>query len=65
MMTQKDRKIANQKVMIENREKLIEHQTKRIAKLEATLKQIKFIAESNHYNNAEAYLRKINELARG
>ena len=62
-MSSKDRKIANQNVMIKNRDKLIEHQTKRVAQLEATLKQIKAISSSNKYNHPEIYLRKINELA--
>ena len=64
MMTSKDRRIANQKVMIENRDKLIEHQENKIVKLEAIIRQVRTIASSNKYGNAEAYLRKINELIR-
>ena len=64
MMTKKDREIANQKAMISNRDKLIEYQTKRVAKLEATLKQISVLASSNNYGNPGAYLRKIKELVR-
>lgn len=64
-MNAKDRKIANQKAMISNRDKLIEYQTKRVAKLESILKQISILASSNKYNHPEAYLRKINELING
>ena len=64
MMSSKDRRIANQKVMIQNRDKLIKHQEDKIAKLEAVIRQIRTIASSNRYGNAEAYLRKINELIR-
>ena len=63
-MTKKDRKIANQKVMIQNRDKLIEYQTNKIAKTESILRQVSVIASSNNYGNPEAYLRKINELVR-
>lgn len=63
-MTRKDRKIANQKVMIDNRNKLIDYQTDKISQLEATIRQVRAIASSNNYGNPEAYLRKINELVR-
>ena len=62
-MNRKDRKIANQKVMIQNRDKLIDYQVKRISKLEAIIRQINVLASSNKYGNEKAYLRKINELA--
>ena len=64
MMTKKDREIANQKVKIANRDKFINYQTDKIAKLEATIRQISTIVSSNNYGNPEAYLRKINELIR-
>ena len=63
-MTKKDRKIANQKTMINNRDKLIEYQKNKIVKLETIIRQINIIASSNHYGNPEAFLRKINELVR-
>lgn len=63
-MNRKDRKIANQKVMIQNRDKLIDYQVKRISKLEAIIRQINVLASSNKYGNEKAYLRKINELVR-
>lgn len=62
MFTKKDRRLANQAVMIKNRNKLIEGQVKRIAELEARLRSIKAIAESNAYGKPEVYLRKIKEL---
>ena len=61
-MTQKDRKIANQKQMIENRDKLLKYQTEKVAKLEAIIRQVSAIASSNNYEHPEVYLRKINEL---
>lgn len=64
MMSSKDRRIANQKVMIQNRDKLIGRQEDKIVKLEAIIRQVRTIASSNRYGNAEAYLRKINELVR-
>ena len=63
-MTRKDRRIANQKKMIEHRDKLIKNQIDRLSELEAVLRQIRVLASSNKYGNAEAYLRKINELVR-
>ena len=63
-MTQKDRKIANQEAMIKNRDKLLKYQTERVAKLEATIRQISTIASSNKYGNERAYLSKINDLVR-
>lgn len=64
MMTRKDRKIANQKQMIENRDKLLKYQTERISKLEATIRQVSIVASSNKYGNERAYLGKINDLVR-
>lgn len=63
-MTRKDRRIANQKKMIEHRDKLIKNQIDRLSELEAVIRQISVLASSNKYGNAEAYLRKINELVR-
>lgn len=62
MMTQKDRLIANQKLMIGNRDKLIQLQQEKLVKAEAKLINIKAIASMNKYNNPEVYLRKIKEL---
>ena len=64
MFTKKDRQIANQKVMIKNRDKLIKGQEEKIAKLEATIMQIRAMASMNNYNHPEIYLRKIKELVR-
>ena len=64
MFTKKDRQIANQKVMIKNRDKLIKEQEEKIAKLEATLRAVRAMASMNDYNQPEIYLRKINELVR-
>lgn len=64
MFTKKDRRIANQKIMIKNRDKLIEKQSQRIANLEATIMQVRAMASMNNYNHPEIYLRKINELVR-
>ena len=64
MFTKKDRKIANQKVMIKNRDKLIKGQEEKIAKLEATIMQVRVMASMNNYNHPEIYLRKIKELVR-
>ena len=64
MFTKKDRQIANQKVMIKNRDKLIKEQEEKIAKLEATLRAVRAMASMNDYNHPEIYLRKINELVR-
>ena len=62
MFTKKDRQIANQKVMIKNRDKLIEKQSQRKANLEATIMQVRAMASMNNYNHPEVYLRKIKEL---
>lgn len=59
-MTAKNRKILNQQEKIENRDKLIKYQTERVARLEATLKQISDIASSNE----DTDMKKINELIR-
>lgn len=64
MMTRKDRKIANQEAMIKSRDKVIKYQEEKIAKLEAKLRQIKVIAESNSYGRPDIYLEKIKELVR-
>lgn len=64
MFTKKDRRIANQTVMIKNRDKLIKGQEEKIAKLEATLRAVRAMASMNNYNHPEIYLRKINELVR-
>lgn len=64
MFRQKDRRIANQVVMIRNRDKLIKKQEEKIAKLEATIMQVRVISSMNKYNHPEIYLRKINELVR-
>ena len=64
MFSQKDRRIANQAVMIRNRDKLIKRQEEKIAELEATIMQVRVISSMNKYNQPEIYLRKINELVR-
>lgn len=64
MFSQKDRRIANQAVMIRNRNELIKRQEEKIAKLEATIMQVRVISSMNKYNHPEIYLRKINELVR-
>ena len=64
MFSQKDRRIANQAVMIRNRNELIKKQEEKIAKLEATIMQVRVISSMNKYNHQEIYLRKINELVR-
>lgn len=64
MFSQKDRRIANQEVMIRNRDKLIKRQEEKIAELEATIMQVRVISSMNKYNHPEIYLRKINELVR-
>jgi len=64
MITKKDRKIANQEVMIKNRDKLLKYQTEKVAKLEAILRQVSVIASNNKYGNERAYLANINELVR-
>ena len=62
MMTQKDKRLANQRAMIRRRDEIIEQQTNKIAKLESKLKQIEVFASMNKYNHPEVYLRKIKEL---
>lgn len=64
MFTKKDRQIANQKVMIKNRDKLIKGQEEKIAKLEATIMQVRAMASMNNYNHPEIYLKRIKELVR-
>jgi len=64
MMTQKDRKIANQRVMIRNRDKVIERQANKIAELESTIRSVRAITSMNNYSHPEVYLRKIKELVR-
>lgn len=64
MFRQKDRRIANQAVMIRNRDKLIKRQEEKIAELEATIMQVRVMSSMNKYNHPEIYLRKINELVR-
>ncbi len=62
MFTQKDRRIANQAVMIKNRDKLIKDQSNKISRLEAIIMQIGVMSSMNNYNHPEIYLRKIKEL---
>lgn len=62
MLKNKDRKIANQKIMISNRDKLIKYQEEKIEKLEAKIMQIRVISGMNKYNHPEIYLRRINEI---
>lgn len=64
MFNQKDGRIANQAVMIRNRDKLIKRQEEKIAELEATIMQVRVMSSMNKYNHPEIYLRKINELVR-
>ena len=64
MMTQKDKRLANQRAMIRRRDEIIEQQINKIAKLESKLKQIEVFASMNKYNHPEVYLRKIKELVR-
>ena len=64
MFSQKDRRIANQAVMIRNRDKLIKRQEEKIAELESTIMQVRVISSMNKYNQPEIYLIKINELVR-
>jgi hypothetical protein len=64
MFTRKDRKIANQKAKIENRDILIRNQQEKITRLESLLKDIEVIASSNLYGtDGKVYLRKIKELS--
>lgn len=64
MFTKKDREIANEKAKVKNRNKFIEYQENKIAKLESKLEEIKSITSMNNYGKPEVYLRKINELVR-
>lgn len=64
MFSQKDRRIANQAVMIRNRNELIKRQEEKIVELEATIMQVRVMSSMNKYNHPEIYLRKINELVR-
>ena len=78
MFTEKDRKIANQKAMIENRDKFIDklsqenievHNENKDLRFENkelrdTLKEILRLGESNTYNNDKMILGKIKELAK-
>lgn len=77
MFTKKDKKIANQKAMIENRDRLIddlkerkdyykqisEAQREDLLEQEEALKAILNLATSNTYGNKDAILDKIKELA--
>lgn len=77
MLTKKDRKIANQEAMIDNRNKLIKDLQSRNDMLKTTnrdlksekeelldsMKQIFNLATSNTYNNEKIVLCKIKELA--
>ena len=62
MMTRKNRRLANQEVMIKRRNEIIKHQTNKIVELETILSEIKVFASMNKYNHPEIYLRKIKEL---
>lgn len=77
MFTKKDRQIANQKAMIENRNKLIKDLETRNDMLKTTNKDLRFeneellsnmkqilnLSTSNTYNNDKIILSKIKELA--
>lgn len=77
-MFKKDRKIANQKAMIENRDKLIgdlqeqkdyykqmtREQRERLTKQDEVIESILRLASSNTYNNDKIVLSKIKELAK-
>ena len=65
MFTRKDRKIANQKAMIENRDIVIRKQQEKITNLETLLTTIDITASSNLYGtDGKPYLGKIRELVR-
>lgn len=65
MFTRKDRKIANQKVMIERRDILIKKQQEKITNLETLIATIDITASSNLYGtDGKPYLGKIRELVR-
>ena len=77
MFTKKDRQIANQKAMIENRNKLIKDLETRNDMLKTANKDLRFeneellnsmkkildLSASNTYNNDKIVLSKIKELA--
>lgn len=77
MFTKKDRQIANQKAMIENRNKLIKDLKTRNDMLKTANKDLRFeneellnsmkkildLSASNTYNNDKIVLSKIKELA--
>lgn len=64
-MFKKDRKIANQKAMIRNRDKLIERQLEEKVALRKLVSEIKVVANSNLYgSDGKVYLGKIKELIR-
>lgn len=77
MFTKKDRQIANQKVMIDNRNKLIKDLQTRNDMLKTENKDLRFeneevldtiqkilnLSTSNTYNNDKIVLSKIKELA--
>ena len=77
MFTKKDRQIANQKAMIENRNKLIKDLETRNDMLKTVNKDLRFeneellsnmkqilnLSTSNTYNNDKIILSKIKELA--
>ena len=77
MLTKKDRKIANQEAMIDNRNKLIKDLEIRnnmlktankdlrfeYEELLSSMKQILNLSTSNTYNNDKIILSKIKELA--
>lgn len=77
MFTKKDRQIANQKAMIENRNKLIKDLETRNNMLKTVNKDLRFeneellntiqkildLSTSNTYNNDKIVLSKIKELA--
>ena len=65
MFTKKDKKIANQKAMIENRDIVIRKQQEKITNLETLLTTIDITASSNLYGtDGKPYLGKIRELVR-
>lgn len=77
-MFKEDRKIANQKAMVENRDKLIKElqeqkyyykrvsreQREILAKQDEVMKKILILSEGNTYDNDKIVLSKIKELVR-
>ena len=64
MFTRKDRKIANQKVMIEHRDIVIKKQQEEIIALKSLVSRIRVLASCNSYGtDGSPYLRKILELS--